>query len=179
MSSKSSQLAKVLHTERAVVDGTPVTRVIVDAGDGDGGEGETAELVLPPGVDALPLPGDEVQIDDTEGQGSWSCCSFADPKNQGKALEGEHRTFARDDAGELVCEVWLKKDGTIVLKSVKSGAKLDLNGVLIDQQGNAIFPGDVTIMAVDAASPSPSAVKLSTHLHGTGVGPTTAPTPGT
>lgn len=178
--SRSSQLATVNFCERGLVDGVPVVTVQVNVG-GDGTD-EDAELVdhlSPPGVDALPLPGDEVQLDDAEGSGNSSCCSYADPKNEGKALPGEHRTYARDDEGTPVCEVWLKKDGTIALKSIAPGKKLDLHGVLIDQQGNAVFPGDVTIMAVDSASPAPTAIKLSTHLHGTGVGPTTAPTPGT
>lgn len=179
MSSKSSQLAKVLHVERVVDDGVPKVQVQVNVGgDGDDEDAETVDHLSPPGVDALPLPGDEVQLDDVEGEGSSSACSYADPKNEGKALPGEHRSYARDDEGTLVCEIWQKKDGTIAIRTVASGKKVDVNGVLFDQQGNMVVPGDITFMAVDASNPSPTAVKLSTHLHPTAMGPSGPPQPG-
>jgi hypothetical protein len=165
MSSARGDVQQVERTESGV-------NVVVDTG---GGNLVTAEHRAPPGVDALPLPGDEVEISDVEGEGEKSVIGYEDPKNPGVAAEGEHRTYARDDDGVPVCEVWLKKDGTIALRNLKTGSKIDLNGVLIDEQGNMVVPGEVTVMAVDSANPAPTAIKVSTHKHGTGVGPSTPP----
>jgi len=174
----TGRLGKVSHSERITKDGVPVVLIYVELGDENQPETVTAEMLAEPGVDALPLPGDEVMIEEAEGQGETSVNAFADPKNAGKAADGERRTYARDGSGEVACEVWCKADGTVAIKSIKSGSSLDFNGVLIDQQGNITTPGDVKAMAGTPDAPLPG-VKLSTHTHGSGVGPTTPPTPGT
>lgn len=174
----AARFGKVSHCERVTEDGVPKVRVFVDEGDDGNPDLTTAELLLEPGVDALPLPGDEAAIIKSEGSGNTIAQAFADLINAGVAEPGEHRIYGRDAAGALACEVWCKADGTVAVKSIKAGSKIDLNGVLIDQQGNMTVPGEVTGMVGTTETPLPG-VKLSTHLHGTGVGPTTAPTPGT
>jgi hypothetical protein len=174
----TGRLGKVSHSERIAKDGVPVVLIYVELGDEDHPETVTAEMLAEPGVDALPLPGDEVMIEEAEGQGETSVNAFADPKNPGVAADGEHRTYARDASGAVVCEVWCKADGTVDVKSIKDGSKLNLNGVLIDQQGNITTPGEVKAMAGTPEAPLPG-VTLSKHLHGSGVGPTTPPTSGT
>jgi hypothetical protein len=92
---------------------------------------------------------------------------------------------ARAADGTPVVEMWLKADGTFVISGLlPAGGKieldpltgtLDLNGLKIDTSGNLTTPGEIT--AKDA-TPATS-VTLSRHLHGTAVGPTSAPTPGT
>lgn len=171
---EKGRLGNVTGVERVEVEGTPTIRVEVDLGDE---ELVTAEHLSPSGVDAPPLVGDEVMLQPCEGHGATFCCSYADPKNAGVAEDGEYRTYARDDEGTPVCEVWLKKDGTVAVRNIKSGSKIDLNGVLIDQQGNLTAPGEITAKVGTPDAPQPG-VKLSTHLHPTGVGPTSPPTPG-
>lgn len=109
MKQPSGTLATVITTERKKTeDGTPITDVRVDAGAGDI---ENVELYQPPGVDAPPLPGDGALLQEAPGTGVRAAIGFDDPKNEGKALEGEHRIYSRTVDGELVCEVWLKRDG--------------------------------------------------------------------
>lgn len=50
---------------------------------------------------------------------------------------------------------------------------INLNGVTIDADGNLEAPGEVKAMSVGPG------VRLSTHVHPTAMGPTSAPTPGT
>jgi hypothetical protein len=179
----TGRLGKVSHCERTIKgdDGTPVVNVFVELGDDGHPETVTAELLAEPGVDALPLPGDEAMIEEAEGQGETSINAFADPKNAGKAEPGERRIYARDASGKVVFEVWIKGDGSGSLINEKGKFTLLADGSLdhndgaftCDPQGNAAFKGEVTAMA------QTTPVRLSTHLHGTGVGPTTAPTPGT
>jgi hypothetical protein len=174
----TGRLGKVSHCERTKKDGVPTVQVFVELGDDQNPETVTAELLSPPGVDALPLPGDEVVIEEAEGSGDTIAQAFADIINEGLAADGEHRTYARDASGAIACEIWCKGDGTVAVKSIKAGSKIDLNGVLIDQQGNITAPGEVQAMVGTPDVPLPG-VKLSRHLHPTGVGPTSAPTPGT
>lgn len=151
-------------------DGTELVEVVVDIG-------QPSPLKLEhfsdSGVDAPPLAGDLVALAESTGQGALRTAGYADPKNQGKALGGERRTIARDADGVPTAEVWAKANGDVSITSIKAGGKIILNGVEIDQQGNIKAPGDVTAMVETAP------VKLSTHLHPTGTGPSGAPTPGT
>jgi hypothetical protein len=141
---------------------------------GETGPLDEAEHFASSGDDAPPLPKDFAAVSDAPGRGSKRVTGYVDPKNAGTALGGEKRIYARDPVdGSVVAEIWLKGTGDISIVSIKSGGKIILNGVGIDQQGNIKAPGDVTAMS---AGPG---VKLSTHLHGSGTGPTTAPTPGT
>jgi len=168
--------------ERVVKDGVPLVEVQVDTG---GGQLLTLEHVDSCGVDAPPLAGDGAAIGESTGVGAARSAGYIDAKNAGKALGGERRSYARDpDTGEIVCEIWLKSPGKIAVTAIKAGADIELstvasggeiilNGVKIDTAGNITTPGDVT------AKLGPTAVKLSSHLHPTGVGPSGAPTPGT
>lgn len=172
------RLGTVVFCQRGNTDGVPTVQVQIELGDEGHPETVTSELLSEPGVDALPLKGDEAVIEESEGAGHTIVQAFGDVKNAGKAAPGERRTYARDADGVVVCEVWCKGDGTISITSIKDGSKLNLNGVLIDQQGNITTPGDVKAMAGTPDAPLPG-VKLSTHLHNSGVGPTAPPTPGT
>ena len=174
----TGRLGKVSHCSRVKKGDVPTVEVFVELGDDDNPETVTAELLLAPGIDALPLPGDEVVVEETEGSGDTIAQAFADLINEGKADAGEHRIYARDAAGVVACEIWCKADGTVAVKSIKDGGKLNLNGVLIDQQGNITTPGDVKAMAGTPDAPLPG-VTLSKHLHPTGVGPSGPPQTGT
>lgn len=133
----------------------------------------TAEHYTPPGLDVLPLPGDEVVVEEADGQGEGTAIAYQDLKNPGKAAPGEWRHYARDSSGKVVCEVWLKGDGTV---AIKADGPLDYNdgAFVVDKEGNATFKGEVTAMAG-----TPAEVKLSTHLHPTAMGPSGPPQPGT
>jgi hypothetical protein len=174
--------------ERDVEDGGHVVNVQVDFG---GGNKATTELFQSAGVDAPPLPDDAAIC--VDGDGSDACVGFADTKNEGKALGGELRFYARDENGVPVSEVWLKRDGSAELTGIKCGWKIvggsdgtiTLNGATIDTSGNLVVPGDASVKGAAkingevTAMASGAAVKLSTHQHPTGVGPSGPPTPGT
>lgn len=106
MSDPSGTLGTVVTTERKTEDdGTPITDVHVDAGAGDMLD---AELYQPPGEDSLPLPGDGALLQEAPGTGAKAAVGFHDPKNQGKAGEGEKRQYSRQTDGTLAAEIWLK-----------------------------------------------------------------------
>lgn len=172
-------VGEVLSVERADDEGAHVTNVIVDLG---GGANCTAEFFPSPGDDSPPCKGDMVTLGEGgDGANSLAVVGANDARNPGKAEGGEIRKYARDPDGAVVSELWLKGDGTLELTGIKCGWKFvgntdgsfEINGVVIDPSGNIKAPGEVTAM-----SQGPG-VKLSTHQHGTGVGPTTPPTPGT
>lgn len=87
---------------------------------------------------------------------------------------GEYvRLFFEDgDPKRPAAALW--PDGSSVQEIViSSQTRVSINGVVIDPQGNVYAPGEITAKATT------SPVNLSTHVHPTGVGPTSAPTPGT
>lgn len=171
-------IGEVIRVERDIEEGAHVTNVIVDQG---GGNTLTAEYYPAPGDDSPPCAGDMAALGDSEGAGSSSLVGVNDGRNQGKAAGGEKRFYARSTDGVPVSEFWLKGDGTIELTGIKCGWKIvgksdgtiELNGVTIDPSGNLKATGEVTAKSESAP------VKLSSHLHPTGIGPTSAPTPGT
>lgn len=168
-----TDVAQVQSFERVTDDDGETVIVKVDEVDGPLLEPEN---FVPCGDDAPPLPTDFAAIKESTARGTTQVVGFVDPKNKGKALGGEKRIYARDpDDGSVVAEGWLKGNGDIAFTSIKSGGKITLNGVEIDQQGNITAPGDVTAMS---GSPGTS-VKLSTHLHPTGTGPSGPPEVGT
>jgi hypothetical protein len=165
-------IATVKSSERVNDAGVIGVNLQVEVGQDDE---QTVELAQPPGVDSLPLAGDEVILQDSAGSGNEAAVGFVDPKNTGKAEPGEHRTYARDALGNVVAEIWARGSGDIEITSLKAGGKIKLGKVEIDEDGNILTPGDVTAMAK-----TPVAVTLSTHMHATAAnGPPSPPTPGT
>lgn len=169
-------LATILRIEREDEDGDKALFAVVDMG---GDSNLTAELMQPAGDDSIPLPGDTAILVEIVGSGSMGAVAFTDAKNESKAQDGERRTFARDADGNMVAEIWAKRDGTIKISSLASGSKINLNGVEIDQDGNITVPGGVTAKGEVTAQSQTAPVKLSMHTHLTAMGPTDAPTPGT
>jgi hypothetical protein len=140
---------------------------------GDGVGDVTAEHYTPPGIDALPLPGDEAVVEEAEGAGEGTVAKYQDLRNKSKAKGGEVRLYARDANGELVAEIWAQGNGDVEIKSIKAGGKIILNGVEIDQDGNISTAGDVKAAVTPAAY-----VSLAHHMHPTaGTGSPSPPTP--
>jgi hypothetical protein len=176
----TARLGSVVLVERVVKGGVPTVEVQVSIAD----ETITAELLLGPGCDSLPIQGDEVLLSEGEGAGATYAMAFGDAKNAGTAEGGEWRGYSRDADGDVIAECWLKKDGTAVTKNKNGSLTLKPDGTLdygdglfvVDLEGNAKFKGEVTAKAGTPEAPLPG-VKLSTHKHGSGVGPTTPPLP--
>ena len=106
-----SYQAKVLRSERRIEeDGSHTTYVVVDRG---GDDTVTAQVMLAPGDDALPEPGDFAIIEDAPG--GAIAIGFHDPGNAGVAEPGERRFYVRDEDGNPVAEIWIKRDGTLVI----------------------------------------------------------------
>lgn len=74
--------------------------------------------------------------------------------------------------------IWLKKDGSIVAKPT-NGKSFLVEGAL-DVRGHVFATDEVAAKCVDAAGTfvNAAAYNLSTHKHGSAMGPTTPPIPG-
>lgn len=168
----SGRFGTVVQVERVIKEGVPTVEVQVEA---DSESPETAEYMPPPNVDSLPMVGDEAMLEKAEGSGNTTAAGFGDPRNPGKAANGEYRAVGRDpETGEEVVEIWCKGNGHFEVNPLVPAYRIKLGKVEIDEDGNIKTPGEITGKAGTAA-----AVKLTTHLHATGVGPTQPPTPGT
>lgn len=162
-------------SRRDVDDASGLGEAVVDLG---GEELRTAQHFTPAGIDARPRPGDYVAGVEVGRQ--VVLLGHADPSG-GIAGAGEVRVYARNGDGAGVAAVHVKADGSVLITNEEGGSiematngDVTINGVLIDTDGNVVAPGEVT--AKDGPGTS---VGLSTHLHGTAMGPSDAPTPGT
>lgn len=164
-----SRIGKVLASQRVHDEDGHGLDVQCDP---SGGANVTAPVFTPPGVDAVPLPGDYAALTDAPGAGAEQTSGFADVKNAGKARPGELRLYARRSDGSVSIELWLRADGTL---EIGSGGDVTINGVVITASGEVRAPGEVTAMAT-----LPTKVSLSTHMHPTAAtGAPSSPTPGT
>src|SRR6478609_8297995 len=130
---------------------TATERVSDDEGEGlivtideHGAALEEAEHYAPAGDDSPPLPGDFPAVDKAPGRGNKRITGYVDPKNKGKALEGEKRFYSRNpDTGEEVAAGWWHGDGLIEFTSLKAGVGFRFGAVEIDDKGNITTPGAI------------------------------------
>lgn len=168
----SARQAFVVSFERTTRDGAPVTIIKVDSGDGDP---TTHDHWQPAGDDAQPCIGDAVLlVESASGSGEEEIAGYQDITNAGATAAGERRLYARDAGGAIKVSLHLKADGSTVLSN---GA----GSLILEVDGSVTITGDLNVNGeVTAKASTPAAsVGLSTHVHGSGTGPTTAPTPGT
>lgn len=145
----------------------------------------TARHYQAPGDDAFPLVGDFAVL--VEAGGEYIALAFFDPEFQPLAEKGERLLTSRSGLGALKAKVHLKSDGTITLNdkvTISPEGDITTDGK-IQAKGNIQSDADIKAqqnvsagMEVTALSVGPG-VKLSTHMHGSGTGPTSPPTLGT
>src|SRR5688572_5818346 len=118
-------LATIVEFVRSIVDGAQAPEAKVDRG---GGDALTAYHFAPPGDDSQPLPGDLAYLGGDEGAGTAQILGYQDPKNAGVAGPGEKRIYARSSDGTVVCQVWLKADGSVLLSNQAGSVTLGADG---------------------------------------------------
>lgn len=118
-----AKVAKVKNFERDGVE----ENVIIDPG---GGANRTAEHTAPSGVDAPPLPGDEVVAVECGGKGTQQAVGYRDPANTREASPGEYRTYGRDSDGNVTSEIWQQNDGTIIIENGGATVTVSPDGVV-------------------------------------------------
>lgn len=108
------RVAEVLAATRRVIRGIPVLSIGLARG---GGANTTADHYGPSGDDSPPLPGDFAHSSAGPGSGQEQITGYHDPKNAGQAIPGEKRLYARNEDGEIVGTIWMKRDGTIRIET--------------------------------------------------------------
>jgi hypothetical protein len=154
--------ADILAVERRTTEnGEFETIVTYDAGGGDTG---TAQHVGAPGDDAHPIPGvDLAELQETAGNGARVVTGYTDPKNAQKTAPGERRLYSRDEAGELVGEIWLKNTGELVIELFRPTA-----AVRIKTDGPVIIDSPDVRVGRGAGKPIATVGSIVTGtLHGT------------
>lgn len=143
-----SRIAEVITSDRYADDDGPQLDVRVD---------KTNATDCPhfgcAGDDSCPLPGDYAALDESDySPGGEQITGYADGRNAGVALPGEKRIYARNSAGEPTAEVHLRGDGSITVENlinagrfrIAANGEINLNGVIIDTDGNISTPGNVS-----------------------------------
>jgi hypothetical protein len=150
-------LGDVVEFSRSVTDGQQTPECKVDLG---GGDAVTAGHFSAPGDDSPPLPSDVACLSDGTGTGAADIVGYQDPFTPPVAGPGEKRIYSRSAVGVVAVEVWLRTDGSLVLKNNLGSIELASSG-------------DVTIT-------TPSGIYgFATHTHPTPTGVSGPPVPGT
>ena len=127
------RIAKILGFIRTTSFGAQASDVKVDAG---GGDIILAPHFGSPGEDAHPLPGDYSATVETPRGGGAVSVGYVDPKNEQTAQPGERRTYARNEQGQRVCQVWLKSDGTILIENGVASTTMAPDGTVTTTNDN-------------------------------------------
>ena len=131
---------------RSSDQGTPTPEVKLDLG---GEDTVTGYHFSPAGTDAPPRPGDVAYLGEDLGAGNAQAVGYQDPINAGVAAAGEHRVYSRDADGAPIAELWLKADGSILVRSVAGGSSAELAAdgaiTLTTPQGSAALAADGAI----------------------------------
>lgn len=125
-------LGDVLSSEKSEVEGEKVTTVKLDGG---GGSNSTADNFQPSGDDSPPLPGDTVATFPVEGSGNEAAVGYNDPKSLQKSEAGEKRIYARDENGNEIAEIWIKRTGEITLVGPEASVTLTAGGEIVLNEG--------------------------------------------
>lgn len=145
-----SIVAKVIRTQT----GTSGPEVIVDI---DKDNFLTAEHYCAPGIDARPIPGDYVRLEQMPND-RWHATAY-DMVEVSVTKEGEVRIISRKaDTGKTAAYIHLAVDGSV-----------NINGLIIDAEGNLHTPGEVT------TAKGGMDINLSDHIHLHSMGPTNGP----
>lgn len=134
-------IGRVLSSVWRVVGGVSVTDVKMDPG---GGPNITAEQFQPAGEDSPPLPSDFGFAAPGPQTGRFAVLGYVDAVNAPQAVPGEKRTYARNEGGEAVTQIWQKADGTVVIENANGVFELRPDGSQRGQNAAGYYELEVT-----------------------------------
>lgn len=131
---------------------------------GTGGATSTAQYFQPTGEDSQPLPGDYLVTLGGRGAGA-AVVGCKDSKVTHQAGPGEVRRYARKANGDQAVELWLKANGSAIIRNSKGAIVLNADGSVNINGATISASGQIT----DAKG-----IQLDTHRHpGVQAGPST------
>ncbi len=95
----------------------------------------TVTHVAPPGEDSHPIGTDQPVCVALQQSGRVAAVGYFDPVNAGKTTPGEKRFYARNAAGVVFAEVWLRDTGAVEITNAFGSIKLGSDGAV-----NAVTP---------------------------------------
>ena len=173
------RVGDILSVTKSKIRSAAVTLIKSNIG---GGENSTAPLFSASGDDSPPLKKDDVIQVELASKGTYAAVGTLDHDNQQKSENGEKRIYARNAAGDEVCEIHLKGDGSIKASNtngfieLQANGNVSINGVIFDTDQNIT---DIAEATMDEAIIN--GVAESTHIHNQpndSDGDTEAPTTG-
>lgn len=152
-----SFIAIIKSFTRKVTNGKHISESVVDQG---GGVLTTVQHLSASGDDSPPLPEDPAACMSVPRSGGHVVVATVDTKNEGVAVAGEKRIYARDSDGVIVVSLHLKADGSAVLANANGAVELLADGN-VHITGNLTVDGEITAKASGTLP-----IDLSTHKHG-------------
>lgn len=164
-----STLGIVESFERLTISGKQVTRIKLDTG---GSYYFVGELMLPPGIDTLPMKGDTAFASSNSRTGGICAVGFQQTDRKDEAEPGDLILYSRNAAKEKIAVFSLLKDGSISfgngngLIAMDASGVVTINGVTFDQSGNITTAGKIKAGIIEAVTSLIAALKeLVGHVH--------------
>jgi len=129
-------LGRVKQFVRSVLNGEFYPDVQTDTG---GKYNITSKLFQPAGDDCAPLPEDLAVTVETQKTGSLAAVGFIDPNNEGIALPGESRRYARDSGGVIQSQIFQRNDGTIIIENLLVSQTISPDGSVVIQNAGGFI----------------------------------------
>jgi hypothetical protein len=129
----------------------------------------TAEHYSAPGDDSNPLPQDYCALVDLPRVNGYCSVGYLDPKNANISAPGEKRIYARDSSGNVVSDIHLKNDGSVVIDNGTVSMSMDATGLFRVDNGAGFFEltaaGVFNASSITAPSIIVNGKELDGHLH--------------
>jgi hypothetical protein len=167
-------LATIISFTRAVVQGAHAPEAKVSRG---GNDTLTAGHFSAPGDDSYPLPDDVAYVGDGAGKGAAEILGYQDSKTTPVAVAGEKRIYSRSGPGVVAASVYLRSNGTIIVRNSLGSVELTPTGSVTI--GNAVGSISLSALGLVTFTVGVSTVGASTHVHNIPTGVSGPPVPGT
>lgn len=128
----------------------------------------TAEQYI--AIDKQPLKTDYAFLVQDSGTGRHVVLGYIDPINTNEANEGEEGLKGRSpEGGAVVCRVFVRNDGSVQINNengnfvLNPNGDFNLNGVIIDTQGNITTPASISASLDISSDTSMTAPQMTTN----------------
>lgn len=166
-------IGRVMDFIKSQRNNAQIDDIVVQAG---GNFNVTAEQYL--SIDKQPLKTDYVALIKDTGNGRYMVVGCVDPINQSITEVGEEALRGRSSGGSILCKIIAKNDGSVIIDNnngsfqMQADGSFNINGVIIDIQGNITSPSSISGVNVSATtSMNANGKELINHTHPAGTPP--------
>ena len=132
-------ISSILSFVRTKIGDSNVTDVKVDPG---GSPNKTVQHFSAPGDDSFPVDTDYCYLSDLPARGRAVALGYVDSLNEPVAQKGDKRSYARNEEGVTVSQIWQKNNGDVLVSNDNGSILLRADGGSIVTTPGSTFECD-------------------------------------